>query len=227
MEETTETIWLFRTAGDARMKRTTLWFISTVFILAFDGSVRLRAAEPIQPSPEQLEAAKKKFEAMGGLYQKQIGVNRVEEHVFVPPAGSGNAILKKLPDLPFSFGLDLSQTGITDKGLRDLSRMKHLSVLELNGVGVTDAGLKDLAELKELTVLSLGYTKVTDAGVKNLGRLTHLNTLVLADTKVTDETVKTLVELKHLAVLNINKTRITDAGVKELKAAFPNAFIYK
>jgi internalin A len=40
--------------------------------------------------------------------------------------------------------------------------------LTLSQTGVTDAGLKHLKELTELQTLSLWKTKVTDAGAKDL-----------------------------------------------------------
>ena len=77
-------------------------------------------------------------------------------------------MLTKVPASAQAFGLDLSFSGMTDAGLKELASLKQLTSLYLGGTQVTDAGLKELAPLKQLTYLELGSTKVTGAGVKEL-----------------------------------------------------------
>ena len=43
--------------------------------------------------------------------------------------------------------LDLSNTFVTDAGLKELARLMRLQTLNLSGTDVTDAGLKELAGL--------------------------------------------------------------------------------
>ncbi len=150
-----------------------------------------------------------------------------------------NHLLVKLPIPATAFGLDLSETEVTDAGLKELAGLKSLQTLNLSYTLVTDAGLKELAGLKSLQALNLGNTQVTDAGLKELAGL-KLKTLVvpftitdldlkhylaaiepptainLSFTPVTDAGLKELAELKSLQALNLGGTKVTDAGLKEL-----------
>ena len=66
-------------------------------------------------------------------------------------------------------GLNLYNTGVTDRGLKELSRMPNLKNLELaDNSEVTDNGLKEIASIKSLKRLSMGGNGVTEAGVKKL-----------------------------------------------------------
>lgn len=66
-------------------------------------------------------------------------------------------------------GLNLYNTGVTDRGLKELSRMPNLKNLELaDNSEVTDKGLGEIASIKSLRRLSLGGNGVTEAGVKKL-----------------------------------------------------------
>src|SRR5262249_40640908 len=64
--------------------------------------------------------------------------------------------------------LDLSNTEVTDAGMRDLASLEGLATLNLFGTQVTDAGLKNLSSLKNLISLQLGGTRVTIDGVVKL-----------------------------------------------------------
>lgn len=125
-----------------------------------------RAAEPTE---EQLDEASKAFKAIGGSYSKRVDENPKRTlYVFSLPKTVTDEDLKKVPNLPFEFGLGLGSTAITDAGLKELTGHKQLVYLDLYETKVTDAGIKKLAALKKLTALILAKTKVTDAGIKQL-----------------------------------------------------------
>lgn len=62
----------------------------------------------------------------------------------------------------------VSETTITNAGLKEVAKLTNLTVLGLSFTDVTDEGLKELAALKNLTTLFLRHTQVTEAGVKKL-----------------------------------------------------------
>ena len=97
-------------------------------------------------------------------------------------------VVARLPQPPQAFGLDLSYTGVTDAGLRELAGLKTLQTLSLrNCQKLTDAGLNELAGLRTLQVLILANCEqLTGAGLKELAGLNRLKTLDLSVTKVTD-----------------------------------------
>jgi hypothetical protein len=88
---------------------------------------------------------------------------------------SVSEVVKKIPRLRFGLvwiccriahgHLDLSDTNVTDEGLKELGKLKHLQWLVLARTKVTDEGLAHLTQLKELRMLIISGTKVTAAGV--------------------------------------------------------------
>ena len=66
--------------------------------------------------------------------------------------------------------LALSDTRITDSGLKHVSGLTELEVLSIDRTNITDAGLHNLMGLNKLEVLNLRRTKVTDDGVSKLHR---------------------------------------------------------
>jgi internalin A len=138
--------------------------------------------------------------------------------------------LKELAALKALTTLNLSHTHVASCGLSELAALKGLADLDLSHTRVTDAGLKQLARLETLTALNLSHTKVTDSGLSELAALPNFTFLGLAGTKVTDVGLKKLAalnNLKNLKNLDLSQTGVTDAGVKELQKALPNCQITK
>ena len=101
--------------------------------------------KPVQPTKEQLEDAKEAYAKFGAKYEVTTELKTKQtSHRFVMPTSTTDAELKGLPDLPFSFGLNLSVSQVTDAGLKELKQLKQLNSLELSLTEVTDAGLKEL-----------------------------------------------------------------------------------
>jgi len=65
----------------------------------------------------------------------------------------------------------LSDTNVTDEGLKEHAPLTRLSILDLSQTGITDKGLKKLANLSDLCKLSLSDTRVTAAGVKEFQKV--------------------------------------------------------
>ena len=105
---------------------------------------------------------------------------------------------------------------------RDAAVVKDL---HLDGSQITDEGLKDVAKLKHLERLDLSDTKITDSGLKEVAKLQKLKSLRLNDTEISDEGLKEVSKLKKLEKLDLNFTQITDNGAAELQKALPNCRI--
>lgn len=84
-----------------------------------------------------------------------------------PISDSGLAQLKHPEQVQ---SLDLSNTQITDEGLKPFLGSSGLTELYLDGTPVTDAGLKQLATLENLAMLSVANSQVTNAGTSELLR---------------------------------------------------------
>jgi internalin A len=122
--------------------------------------------------------------------------------------------------------LDLSDTKIGDEGLAIVKEMPQLRKLWLGGTQVSDAGLANLELLTRLERLELYRTKIDDAGLDHIRGLTQLQVVNLAGTRVTDRALVVLKRLTRLEDVCLG-TNATESGVKELKAALPNASVYR
>jgi hypothetical protein len=90
-------------------------------------SLNLMAVDPkpVQPTKEQLEAAKQAYAKFGAQYEPYTNQKTKQTfHSFTMPMTTTDAALKGLPDLPFSFGLVLRSRQVTDAGLKELKDLK-------------------------------------------------------------------------------------------------------
>ena len=104
----------------------------------------------------------------------------------------------------------------------DLAEVKFLY---LSNTQITDAGLKEVAQLQQLAGLYLRNTQITDAGLKEVAKLQKLDFIDLSETQITDEGLTELAKLQQLEKLGLEGTQVTDTGVTELKKALPNCTI--
>jgi Leucine-rich repeat (LRR) protein len=162
----------------------------------------------ISPSPRHL-AAIAEIERLGGEVSLYPHPAVAVEFFHTPPHDDvTDAVLThvvQLADLRKWVCLDLSETAITDAGLKQLKEVTNLLELDLSHTQITDAGLMHVKGLPDLTRLSLRGTDVTDAGLEHLEALTPLGrqstrgwpasgSLNLIDTHVTGERVRRLQE---------------------------------
>src|SRR5262249_35538718 len=141
-----------------------------------------------QPLPGEITSAWQKAGAMIGWMR----VARADFLHFVPQkAGLDDVLpafkftvwkeglLAKLPAPEAPFGLNLSNSKVTDAGLKQLAGLKRLQALSLSGTNITGVGLKHLAGLKNLHALDLNSTQLKGTDLKELAGLTSLQTLHL------------------------------------------------
>ncbi len=109
---------------------------------------------------------------------------------------------------------------ITDFSLFTLSKMPTLRVLSLSNTGVSDKGLKRLANLPKLDSLYLnGNHQITDKGILNLAPSTsHLTVLSLYSCDISDDSAPTFLQFKDLIVLDLSRNpKVTNKTLKILK----------
>lgn len=128
-----------------------------------------------------------------------------------------DAVMSRLAELTHITTLDLSGSkGLTDAGLRSLSKLPDLQDLTLSGCGFTDRGLEIFRELPRLRRFGLGWHKgVTDAGLANLTFCDHLERVDLMGTPVGDGAVNALTGKRKLRHFKTG-TQVTDAGLSLL-----------
>ena len=121
--------------------------------------------------------------------------------------------------------LDLSESNITDAGLRYLENAINIIELELDGTQITDTGLALLTTLDNLAELSLSHCNITDAGLKQLKSLPKLRYLHLSHTQITDEGLVHLHALEYLNHVTIGWGDVTPAGADALRRAMPGTTV--
>ena len=124
----------------------------------------------------------------GALRAILPGERDLEYTAAIAGVSFGDAELLKLASVGSELvWLDLSRTGVTDAGLKALSKMPNLERLDLRGTAVGDDGVRTLAPLlSRLESLSLYGTAVTDSGLPALQELRSLRRLYVGGTRVTE-----------------------------------------
>ena len=131
---------------------------------------------------------------------------------FLPPPKFTKAELKDITSL------SLTNTKITDLGLKELAKLKNLNRLYLEDTKITDEGLKGLTKLQKLTDLDLEGTNITDEGLKEVAKLQKLEWLSLKVTQITDAELKELANLQSLRQLYLgDKTKDNKESTKKDK----------
>jgi hypothetical protein len=100
-----------------------------------------------------------------------------------------------------------------------LSQLPLLAQLDVSQTQITERGLRHLEELARLEYLGIGQTQVRDEGLDILRQMPKLQTLYLAGAKITDNTLQHLKAIPHLKTLALIDTQVTRAGINELQKA--------
>jgi Leucine Rich repeat len=127
-------------------------------------------------------------------------------------------------------GLYLDNTGITDAGLRSLSKITMLRHLVIRNYRrrpgtpelpptITDAGLIHLKGLDHLWSLDLSGLPITDAGLKAIDDLPELMSLYLGRTKVQGLGLARMKSLPRWSVLYLDGSAMTEDGLNALAGA--------
>jgi hypothetical protein len=128
--------------------------------------------------------------------------------------------------IPDFVDLHHSKVADDDMAVLDLARHRTLCKLDLSDTSISDSGLKYVAQINSLRYLLLNRTRVTDAGIAQLAALPHLERLELRGTAVTDAAIDDIARMKGLTWLDLQGTAITDSAVKKLRPALPRLHVF-
>ena len=83
--------------------------------------------EVSQPTFEQIQEARTAIGKLGGSIDEYVDEETNIRRVLIEmPLKTDNKLLESLPTIPFTFGLRLFHTDVTDAGMKLLSRQKHI-----------------------------------------------------------------------------------------------------
>lgn len=103
--------------------------------------------------------------------------------------------------------IDLSDTGVTDKGVsRFILSLPSLTCISCAGCNISDPSLQAMAQLPGLQCLNISNCEsITDQGLSQLQHATKLTALDLSKTPVTSASLAVISSLKNLTYLNLGK----------------------
>lgn len=113
--------------------------------------------------------------------------------------------------------IDLSGRKTTDANLVDLELLP-VRVLKLSNTSITDEGLRTLGKIKSLESLKLvKSTLITAKGIEHLTGLTKLRFLDVTSTRLGDEVLPVVAKFKSLEKLSMKYLHLTEKALLPLK----------
>jgi hypothetical protein len=129
------------------------------------------------------------------------------------------------------WGLSLSESKVTDAGLRKLRNLPALQTLIIDtignsrGMGITNAGIEEIVQkFPDLTSLELdgpGVRSVTDLGMQSIARLKKLVMVRISNASITDEGIAFLGTAQSLTTIGLTGSKVSPASARQLLEATP------
>ena len=157
-------------------------------------------------SYQRFEEVRAMFSELGGNYHGQYREQDRSSsiiYLYSLPKDASEEVLKRIPDLPFDFGLIISNSSDRVIELNKLAHLRNLAYLHLTGGDVSFEGVDTSLQLQRLVYLTLAEIDVNDAELQFVGNLKTLKTLRLFwnTGKFTDIGLKEISRLENLTEL--------------------------
>lgn len=132
----------------------------------------------------------------------------------------------KLPKNSTVRFIDFTQTEyFKDDYIKHLKSFKKLEKIELSHTGITDKGVLKLSKMKNLNNIELDNTDVHDSSIIALINNLKLVELQISKTKITERTLKALESETTLTELHIMNCDVSPEAIENLKRALPGCHI--
>ena len=174
-----------------------------------------------QPTTKKVEPKKVPEAIPKKLISDPIVEMEIRKKLKKPVGQFTKADLEKVKELEFT------SNHITDASLKEVAKLKQLTLLRLHFAQITDGGIIELTKLKQLKSLDLYATQISDKGLKEVAQMKQLEWLGLnLCEKVTNVGLKEVAKLQQLKFLCLPvNAKISDEGWEELRKALPNCEI--
>ncbi|WP_197440054.1 protein kinase domain-containing protein [Calycomorphotria hydatis] len=129
-------------------------------------------------------------------------LKQLERLLLVKCSHEPDGMLAALPVFPYLHQLNLSNCGLTEKGVRHLGNYNGITLLDL----------KENAQLES-------------EAIQHLVGLTHLRFLILSDCPINDDAIAYFKQMPQLRTLKLYRTNITPQGAAAIQAALPHCVV--
>ncbi|MBN1853490.1 MAG: hypothetical protein JW829_12225 [Pirellulales bacterium] len=128
------------------------------------------------------------------------------------------AIIGQLDSL---IGLTVTETNVTDEGMKHLTGLGNIINLTLYGTNVGNQGLKEIGKLKSVKILNIANTRIS-GDLSEISGLIHLEWLVASGLNLSDAAADTLAQLENLSHLTIQGTKISEQAIQAILKKKPD-----
>ena len=116
----------------------------------------------------------------------------------------------RTPEIKLLRRVNLQNSPLCEANVKLLAENTGLEFLEVYGCGITERGVKELTKLTKLKTLYIGYNRFPDASVKAFRSFPDLETLSFSNSgRIGDQGVRDLSGLKKLKSLDLKVTNVT------------------
>lgn len=185
----------------------------------------LAATEKIKPVLQSLQTGAVKNEDKIAAVPKDE-ISKANEEALKALRDKGVVVLPVAANSNYLSANFVAVDKVTAADLQLLDGIKEQLVwLKLSDAGIDDAALKNLSNLSALTRLYLDDNSITDAGLQALSNLKNLQYINLSKTKVGAKGVSALKNNKNLGQVYLYQTALPAADYTTLKKTFPKTII--
>lgn len=121
--------------------------------------------------------------------------------------------------------LVISNSGLTDDGVKEIGKAESLRHLVIDGNPIQAGSFQHLRKLRKLVQISAFDTPIDDTDVRFIRELPGIAALQLGGTKVTDKCIPDISSFADLELVVLTRTAVTKDGLAKLEAAKPNVLI--
>jgi Leucine-rich repeat (LRR) protein len=169
-------------------------------------------------TPEQMEAAKKLAQEIGGRLKEDAQGNVIAIDMAVGRSWADDNQMRKILVFPKLESLVIEGPGITDQLVPRIAKQQELVSLTLKNTLIGDDGLAKLAGLPKLKIIDVRVAPmITDRGMESLVKMASLKAVRLVGGNITDRGVITLLQIPQLSELDVRNCRgVTKKGIEEV-----------
>jgi Leucine-rich repeat (LRR) protein len=125
-------------------------------------------------------------------------------------------ILERLHRLPNLVTVQLLNTAVTDRGVKNIEKISQLRRLTLFRTKISDSQLRHLKAISTLYTLQIVRTNINGSGLEHIWAMPSLRKLYLDGTSTNDDALRHVGRMSRLEYLSLSETKITGRGLRHI-----------